>query len=52
LIGERDNVSGRDLLVALAVGFEVTTRVGVGSDYPAVRGATSAEGAPSRSYNL
>ena len=37
LIGERDNVSGRDLLVALAVGFEVTTRVGVGSDYPAVR---------------
>ena len=37
LIGERDNVSGRDLLVALATGFEVTTRVGVGSDYPAVR---------------
>jgi len=37
LIGERDNVSGRDLLVALAVGFEVTTRVGVGSDYPSVR---------------
>src|SRR5450631_1601637 len=37
LIGERDNVSGRDLLVALAAGFEVTTRVGVGSDYPAVR---------------
>ena len=29
LIGERDNVSGRDLLVALAAGFEVTTRVGV-----------------------
>jgi 2-methylcitrate dehydratase PrpD len=37
LIGERDNVSGRDLLVALVAGFEVTTRVGVGSDYPAVR---------------
>jgi 2-methylcitrate dehydratase PrpD len=37
LIGERDNVSGRNLLVALAAGFEVTTRVGVGSDYPAVR---------------
>ena len=37
LIGERDNVSGRDLLVALAAGFEVTTRVGVGSDYLAVR---------------
>jgi 2-methylcitrate dehydratase PrpD len=37
LIGERDNVSGRDLLVALAAGFEVTTRVGVGSDYPSVR---------------
>ena len=37
LIGERDNVSGRELLVALAAGFEVTTRVGVGSDYPAVR---------------
>ena len=37
LIGERDNLSGRDLLVALAAGFEVTTRVGVGSDYPSVR---------------
>src|SRR5471032_1909198 len=37
LIAERDNLSGRDLLVALAAGFEVTTRVGVGSDYPAVR---------------
>src|SRR3979411_1913190 len=29
--------SGRDLLVALAAGFEVTTRVGVGADYPAMR---------------
>jgi 2-methylcitrate dehydratase PrpD len=37
LIAERDNMSGRDLLVALAAGFEVTTRVGVASDYPAVR---------------
>src|SRR5476649_1225010 len=37
LIAERDNLSGRDLLVALAAGFEVTTRVGIGSDYPAVR---------------
>ncbi len=37
LIGERDNASGRDLLVALAAGFEVTTRVGVASDYPAFR---------------
>ena len=37
LIGERDNVSGRDLLVALVAGFEVTTRIGVASDYPAVR---------------
>jgi 2-methylcitrate dehydratase PrpD len=36
-IGERDNLSGRDLLVALAAGFEVTTRVGVGADYPAMR---------------
>src|SRR5471032_654655 len=36
-IAERDNLSGRDLLVALAAGFEVTTRVGIGSDYPAVR---------------
>ena len=36
-IGERDNVSGRDLLVALAAGFEVTTRVGIGADYPAMR---------------
>jgi 2-methylcitrate dehydratase PrpD len=37
LIAERDDASGRDLLVALAAGFEVTTRVGIGSDYPAVR---------------
>jgi len=37
LIAERDNLSGRDLLVALAAGFEVTTRIGVASDYPAFR---------------
>ncbi len=36
-IAERDGLSGRDLLVALAAGFEVTTRVGIGSDYPAAR---------------
>jgi 2-methylcitrate dehydratase PrpD len=36
-IAERDNLSGRDLLVALAAGFEVTTRVGIGLDYPAFR---------------
>src|SRR5215469_4485625 len=36
-IAERDNLSGRDLLVALATGFEVTTRVGIGLDYPAFR---------------
>ena len=36
-IAERDARSGRDLLVALAAGFEVTTRVGIGSDYPAMR---------------
>ena len=28
---------GRDLLVALAAGFEVTTRIGIGLDYPAFR---------------
>lgn len=36
-VAERDCLTGRDLLVALAAGFEVTTRVGVGSDYPAFR---------------
>ena len=36
-IAERDNRSGRDLLVALAAGFEVTPRVGIGADYPAMR---------------
>jgi 2-methylcitrate dehydratase PrpD len=37
-IAERDNRSGRDLMVALAAGCEVTTRVGIGADYPAMRG--------------
>ena len=36
-IAERDALSGRDLLVALVAGSEVTTRVGVGIDYPAFR---------------
>ena len=36
-LAERDGRSGRDLLTALAAGFEVTTRVGVGIDYPAFR---------------
>jgi 2-methylcitrate dehydratase PrpD len=36
-IAERDNLSGRDLLVALAAGFETTTRVGLGLDYPEFR---------------
>jgi 2-methylcitrate dehydratase PrpD len=37
LIAERDNLSGRDLLVAVAAGCEVTTRIGIGTDYPAFR---------------
>jgi 2-methylcitrate dehydratase PrpD len=37
-IAERDGLSGRDLLVAMAAGFEVLTRVGVGIDYPVFRG--------------
>jgi 2-methylcitrate dehydratase PrpD len=36
-IAERDGLSGRDLLVALAVGCEITTRVGIGLDYPEFR---------------
>ena len=36
-IAERDGLSGRDLLVALAAGCEVTTRVGLGLDFPAFR---------------
>ncbi len=37
-IAERDHDSGRDLLAALAAGFEVTARVGLGLDYPVFRG--------------
>ncbi len=37
-IAERDGLSGRDLLVAIAAGCEVTTRIGVGLDYPVFRG--------------
>ena len=37
-IAERDSLPGRELLVALTVGFETTTRIGVGLDYPAFRG--------------
>lgn len=36
-IAERDNVSGADLLVAITAGLEVTTRVGIGLDYPVFR---------------
>ena len=36
-IAERDGLSGRDLLVALAAGCEVTTRIGIGLDYPVFR---------------
>src|SRR5215813_13405811 len=37
-IAERDDLTGRDLLVAIAAGFEVTTRIGLGLDFPAFRG--------------
>ena len=37
MIAERDGCSGRDLLVAVAAGCEVTTRVGIGTDYPVFR---------------
>jgi 2-methylcitrate dehydratase PrpD len=37
-IAERDGLSGRDLLLALAVGSETATRVGIGLDYQAFRG--------------
>ena len=36
-IAERDGLSGRELLVALAAGFEVTSRVGIGLNYPVFR---------------
>src|SRR5258708_5150617 len=36
-IAERDDLSGRELMVAIAAGCEVTTRIGIGLDYPAFR---------------
>ena len=36
-VAERDNASGRDLLVALVAGMETMTRIGIGTDYPAFR---------------
>jgi 2-methylcitrate dehydratase PrpD len=36
-IAERDGLSGRALLTALAAGCEVTTRIGLGLDYPKFR---------------
>jgi 2-methylcitrate dehydratase PrpD len=36
-IAERDAASGADLLAAIAAGCEVTTRVGLGLDYPEFR---------------
>ncbi|HXF66617.1 MAG TPA: MmgE/PrpD family protein [Burkholderiales bacterium] len=36
-VAERDGLSGRELLVALAAGCEVMTRVGIGMDWPAAR---------------
>src|SRR5712672_631331 len=37
LIAERDALSGRELLVALVAGCEVTTRIGISVDFPAFR---------------
>ena len=36
-IAERDGLSGRELLVAIAAGCEVATRIGIGLDYPVFR---------------
>jgi len=36
-IAERDRLSGRALLTAIAAGCEVTTRIGLGLDYPKFR---------------
>ena len=36
-VAERDALSGRDLLVAIAAGCETTTRIGLGLDYPEFR---------------
>src|SRR5580704_7936467 len=37
-IAERDGLSGSEFLTALAAGFEVTTRVGIGVDFAEFRG--------------
>lgn len=37
VIAERERSSGRDLLTALVAGFETTTRIGLGLNYPAFR---------------
>jgi 2-methylcitrate dehydratase PrpD len=37
VIAERDSLSGRELLTAIAAGMETTTRVGIGLDYPEFR---------------
>ena len=36
-IAERDELGGRDLIVAIAVGCETTTRIGIGLNFPAFR---------------
>src|SRR3974390_2955448 len=36
-IADSAGLTGRQLLVALAAGFEVTTRIGIGVDFPAFR---------------
>src|SRR5688572_12846342 len=36
-IAERDGACGRDLLTAIAAGCEVTTRIGIGLDFPEFR---------------
>src|ERR1700761_4062425 len=36
-IAERDGLSGRALLVAIAAGCEIATRIGIGLDYPVFR---------------
>jgi 2-methylcitrate dehydratase PrpD len=36
-IAEREGCSGRDLIIALAAGCEVMTRIGLGMDWPAAR---------------
>ena len=36
-IAERDDLSGSAFLAGLAAGFEVTTRIGIGLDFPSFR---------------